>query len=282
MRRNLFILISAALSAAYAGVRRWLTTVRLSRRELLTLLDEERELRIMQLAAVSTASIQNTVTSIKDRIGAEHEYCTAAYLDVCKAVDREMRERQIAESLHKESQHLRAQLMQLRVENSDPGNLGRVGWQVSAFIPQAVLDKIRHDKKDEFVTRIASALVDNALRGIFMRNAAGNCTALVWSPLGADSKKTVLEGWFEGDSKRPGIIYNSSDAPAIRRIIGAPGADADAVTDAHRKLFLTAPAREEEVQLQPSQEEIDARVDKMREREKARQEIAQKSPLKRG
>lgn len=51
----------------------------------------ERELRIMQLAGISTASIQNTEKTIKDRIGRDNPYCTQAYLDVCCAIDREMK-----------------------------------------------------------------------------------------------------------------------------------------------------------------------------------------------
>lgn len=51
---------------------------------------DEQDLHVMQLAAISTASIQNTETSIKDRIGRENPYWTTAYGDVCAAVDREM------------------------------------------------------------------------------------------------------------------------------------------------------------------------------------------------
>lgn len=54
---------------------------------------ELEELHIMQLVAISTASVQNTEATIKDRIGPDHIYCTTAYLDVCRAVDREMKHR---------------------------------------------------------------------------------------------------------------------------------------------------------------------------------------------
>lgn len=49
------------------------------------------ELHTMQLAAVSTATVQNTETTIKDRIGPDNPYYTTAYGDTCRAVDREMR-----------------------------------------------------------------------------------------------------------------------------------------------------------------------------------------------
>ena len=54
---------------------------------------KERELRIMQLAAISTASIQNTESSVAERIGPGHDYSSGAYQDTCRAVDREMQHR---------------------------------------------------------------------------------------------------------------------------------------------------------------------------------------------
>jgi len=65
---------------------------------------EERELRIMQLAAISTAAIQNTETTIKDRIGSDNPYYSTAYVDTCRAVDREMEHRAEIERLKKEVQ----------------------------------------------------------------------------------------------------------------------------------------------------------------------------------
>jgi hypothetical protein len=48
------------------------------------------EFRVLQLAAISTAALQNTEASVRDRIDRDNVYWTAAYGDVCKAVDREM------------------------------------------------------------------------------------------------------------------------------------------------------------------------------------------------
>ena len=59
------------------------------------------EFRIMQLAAISTASIQNTEKSIADRLPSDSPYYSAAYHDVCVAVDREMRERNLADKFRK-------------------------------------------------------------------------------------------------------------------------------------------------------------------------------------
>jgi hypothetical protein len=66
---------------------------------------EERELHIMQLAAISTASIQNTRQSAKARIDQSSPYCTQAYLDVCRAVDREMQHRENLEAVNEEAAH---------------------------------------------------------------------------------------------------------------------------------------------------------------------------------
>lgn len=59
----------------------------------------ELETRDMQLAGCSTAAIQNTPTSIHERIEPEHPYYSAAYGDVCRAVDREMKHRDTSQAL---------------------------------------------------------------------------------------------------------------------------------------------------------------------------------------
>lgn len=48
----------------------------------------------MQLAAISTATIQNTRSSTKDRLFRTSPYWTIAYGDVCVAIDREMNHRE--------------------------------------------------------------------------------------------------------------------------------------------------------------------------------------------
>ena len=54
-------------------------------------LKEAEEQHVLQLAAIMTASIQNTDISIKDRITKDNPYWTVAYSDVCHAIDREMK-----------------------------------------------------------------------------------------------------------------------------------------------------------------------------------------------
>jgi hypothetical protein len=70
---------------------------------------DSEELHTMKLAAIMTASIQNTEESIKGRIGRDNPYWTVAYDDVCKAVDREM-------GLRREVEFLRLELKEARAE----------------------------------------------------------------------------------------------------------------------------------------------------------------------
>lgn len=59
-------------------------------RQLERELAEACEQHTMELAAISTAATQNTESSRKQRIDRSNSYCTQAYLDVCRAVDREI------------------------------------------------------------------------------------------------------------------------------------------------------------------------------------------------
>lgn len=68
-------------------------------------LDRER----MRLAACSTASIQNTKKTVSDRISKDNPYWSAAYGDVCAAVDREM-------DLGAQRDHLEDQRDELSIE----------------------------------------------------------------------------------------------------------------------------------------------------------------------
>lgn len=61
----------------------------------------------MKLAGVSTACLQNTEKTIKDRIDKSNPYWTVAYGDVCDTVDREMK-------LRTENAKLRAALEKVK------------------------------------------------------------------------------------------------------------------------------------------------------------------------
>lgn len=73
--------------------------IRLERDKLLAEVERLRELHTMQLAGIMTASMQNTDSTVKDRIDRSNPYWTQAYEDVCAAVDREMKLRAEVERL---------------------------------------------------------------------------------------------------------------------------------------------------------------------------------------
>lgn len=68
------------------------------------------EQRIMELAGISTASIQNTEESKKERIPRDNPYWTVAYGDVCVAVDREIKLREKAKALEEKCRNLEEEL----------------------------------------------------------------------------------------------------------------------------------------------------------------------------
>jgi hypothetical protein len=71
------------------------------------------EAEAIRLAAISTASLQNTRASAKERIGPDNPYYTTAYGDVCVAIDREIAERERAESAEQRVESLEAALREL-------------------------------------------------------------------------------------------------------------------------------------------------------------------------
>jgi hypothetical protein len=79
---------------------------------------EARDIHRMQLVAISQASLQNTETTRRERIGRESAYWTQAYADVCAAVDREMRERERARLSEERRQELEERLRE-RSERGD-------------------------------------------------------------------------------------------------------------------------------------------------------------------
>lgn len=84
----------------------------------------------IQLAAISTASIQNTPASAKDRIGRDNPYWTVAYGDVCTAIDREMKliatasEQQHSEDPKKEAMHIVISLLAAKANVSNETLVG--------------------------------------------------------------------------------------------------------------------------------------------------------------
>jgi hypothetical protein len=69
---------------------RWANQYKQERDDLIQKLSTHIELHVMQLAAIMTASLQNTQGSASHRIDKSNPYWTVAYDDVCRAVDREI------------------------------------------------------------------------------------------------------------------------------------------------------------------------------------------------
>lgn len=67
---------------------------------------DEIEVLRMQLAACMAAALGNTPATVAERLPREHPYWSAAYHDVCNAVDREMTHRQRLEAAEAEIQRL--------------------------------------------------------------------------------------------------------------------------------------------------------------------------------
>lgn len=101
--------------------------------------------------------------------------------------------------LLKETEHAKqlaeAQLMQLRVYQQEEN--GRLGFMVSAFIPEEVIREMRDassERKTTFKASIAESLVSRAVDGIFHLNKQGKMQALLFEPMrrvGTNSDRVV-------------------------------------------------------------------------------------------
>lgn len=82
---------------------------------------------------------------------------------------------------------LRSQVLHLRVSQATEG---RAGWEIMAYIPEAVLKAISHNPglRDWYETEVAQNLVRYAMKGIVKVNAEGKVNALVFAPLDIDGK----------------------------------------------------------------------------------------------
>ena len=85
------------------------TLASVDRRTLAAEIERLEDLHRMQLAGISTATLQNTVASTADRILKDNPYWTIAYGDVCTAVDREIAQRVRAEAAEARVRELEAQ-----------------------------------------------------------------------------------------------------------------------------------------------------------------------------
>jgi hypothetical protein len=99
-----------------------------------------------------------------------------------------------------ENAQLRAQIAHLRVHGMTVR--GRTGYGVTAFVPNEVLDKVRHnpEKQDALRTAIFDALLHRALAAMWNINSRGAIMATIFSPPDVN-----------GNSEPCGVLFDSSD-----------------------------------------------------------------------
>jgi hypothetical protein len=98
-----------------------------------------------------------------------------------------MSEQAAREAAEEMSMWYRAQLMTLRVAQAEPP---RVGWEVMAYIPQEVADKLGTmplKQRVEFVRHVADVLTARAINGLHHVNSQGRVNALVFAPISLKS-----------------------------------------------------------------------------------------------
>jgi hypothetical protein len=102
----------------------------------------------------------------------------------------------------------RAQLMQLRVYQAEEHH--RLGFMVSAFIPEEVCFKMRdasEERKQAFIRNIAEVQVKYAVDGIFHLTKHGKCQALMFEPVYRRGKQgRVVSPVFETEKGRTKIL----------------------------------------------------------------------------
>jgi hypothetical protein len=106
-----------------------------------------------------------------------------------------------------ENAQLRAQIAHLRVHGMTVR--GRTGYGVTAFVPNEVLDKVRHnpEKQDALRTAIFDALLHRALAAMWNINSRGAIMATIFSPLDVN-----------GNSEPCGVLFDSSDQVVMAEV----------------------------------------------------------------
>lgn len=115
-------------------------------------------------------------------------------------------------------QQYEAQLVQLRIQNRDPGGLGRIGWEISTFIPQAAVDAAKADPGVSLVLleRAVRSAMKSALTGVFKLSSYGSAQAILFNPLSPTSGLRPIATWFEADRNAPSLIYKAGDEQLAR------------------------------------------------------------------
>lgn len=116
-------------------------------------------------------------------------------------------------------QTARAMLMQLRVHQESVRH--RTGYMVSAFVPDGVVQQLRHlgaDSQQQFASAVAESLVSNAISGIYKRSAAtGKLTALIFEPITKRGQNVQLVGGIFETSQGPEVI-TMTDNPKYKQL----------------------------------------------------------------
>lgn len=142
--------------------------------------------QIMQLAAISTAAYQNTPSTVKDRIDEDSPYWTVAYGDVCRAVDREIAQRERADKAEAELEACRTSLQLL-----ETGKYGRNEYADRAAKAEAACAEIRRLLED-WVHDNGVASVEWAKQ---IKHALSTSCGTGWmSPEVAQKVREALEG----------------------------------------------------------------------------------------
>jgi hypothetical protein len=127
--------------------------------------------------------------------------------------------------LDKKISWLRAQLMQLRVAQAE---YPRRGWEVMAYIPEEVLDKLNTADPEavkDFIRSVATPLVTYAISGIVRVRSNGQCTALVFEPLSLNSPPRAA-GYMQAVFDKGGKYKISNPLPRLpekERLMKASG-----------------------------------------------------------
>jgi hypothetical protein len=146
-----------------------------------------RQLRVRQATTTILNSLR-TLRSYVAKVSGVYVLRRSAHSTLIARVAGLLTEIDSINSHLKETEHAKqlaeAQLMQLRVYQQEEG--GRLGFMVSAFIPEEVIREMRDassERKTTFKASIAESLVSRAVDGIFHLNKQGKMQALMFEPM---------------------------------------------------------------------------------------------------
>ena len=127
---------------------------------------------------------------------------------------------------------LRAQIVQVRVQQS---RVGRAGWEVMCFIPEEILNQLGPDRNPlnnvmvgSLINQVTNKLVTCAIAGINRVDSQGRVCALVFEPLDMRAKPKApayVQALFDkqGEYKLSEKAWDSrTEEERVRRAAGCP------------------------------------------------------------